>query len=94
MDELAGKGSDPVLLFRFMGGGKKESGVEAVLEYWGDDVWQLIYRSFTDGAVHTIRESLSFTRGAWQLLAISHSQPYLSLIKRSQVGKLGVEGSG
>ena len=34
---------------------------------------------------HTAREVLSLQRGRWHLLALSHSLPYLSLLKRSQV---------
>ncbi|GAB5037522.1 Hypothetical protein NocV09_08400150 [Nannochloropsis oceanica] len=85
-------------LFRFQSHhhSKKDTSVEAVLESWGEDSWQLVYRCYTPGhsqSVHTVREVLTLPRGQWQLLTLSHSLPYLSLLKRSQV-RVALNGVG
>jgi hypothetical protein len=90
MDEMVGKGSDTVTLFRLLGG-RNQSGMEATLDYWGNDVWQLTYRSHLgvgpgEAPPPPVKTSVSFTRGAWQLLVVSHSLPY---IRRSQVRTCG-----
>ena len=41
------------------------------------------------GQPHTVREVLTIPRGGWRLLTISHSLPYLSLLKRSEVKARG-----